>query len=61
MMGKLVLTEELARAAATDAGNRSAREHGRKAWNRQDYNRAVQTYNRLARAAQGKSKKRVMA
>lgn len=41
------LTPELARAAGWDAGNRSMRAAGRKAWNEEDYQAAVDTENRL--------------
>ena len=43
----IVLTEELARAAAMDAANRNRRKSGRKKWNKEDYNVAVQELNRL--------------
>jgi hypothetical protein len=42
-----ILTEELARAAAWDAGNRSMREAGRTAWSRADYDAAVNELDRL--------------
>lgn len=38
---------EIARAAATDAGNRNMRKHGRKKWNEDDYYKASREYNRL--------------
>ena len=41
------LTEELARAAAADAGNRSMRAAGRTSWDREDYCAAVSEYDRL--------------
>ena len=41
------LTYDLAMAAARDAGNRSMRKAGRKAWNEHDYNAAVQEFHRL--------------
>lgn len=44
---KIKMTMELAHAAAMDAGNRSAKAHGRKAWNEDDYNVAVAEYERL--------------
>jgi hypothetical protein len=39
--------EQIARAAATDAGNRSMRAAGRTAWDATDYDVAVLEYNRL--------------
>ena len=39
--------ETVARAAATDAGNRAMRAAGRKAWSEEDYNAAVTEFNRL--------------
>lgn len=47
---KIAMTENLARAAAQDAGNRSMRKAGRKTWSREDYNEAVREFNRLWRA-----------
>lgn len=41
------LTKELARAAATDAGNRSMRDGGRTVWNADDRNVAFAEFNRL--------------
>jgi hypothetical protein len=41
------LTEELARMAAQDAGNRSMRKAHRKAWNEEDWNVAAETFDRL--------------
>ena len=41
------LTEEMARAAAQDAGNRSMREAGRALWNDADWNAACDKYERL--------------
>lgn len=41
------LTMELVRAAATDAGNASARKAGRIKWNRADYNAATKVFDRL--------------
>jgi len=41
------LTKETARAAATDAGNRSMRKAGRTIWNEDDYNAAVDEFDRL--------------
>jgi hypothetical protein len=41
------LTEDLARAAAQDAGNRSMRAGGRTKWNHEDFNVAVEEFNRL--------------
>ena len=47
-MARPVLTYQLVWAAATDAGNRSMRKAGRKAWNRADYNASVREFHRLA-------------
>lgn len=41
------LTIDIARAAAQDAGDRSARKAGRAQWNQIDWNVAVETFNRL--------------
>jgi len=41
------MTEPLARAAGTDAGNAQMRKAGRKAWNRADLDLASSTFNRL--------------
>ena len=46
-MRRPVLTRELAHAAMMDAGNRSARRGGRKAWNEADYNEAVRATSHL--------------
>lgn len=46
-MARPVVTDEIARAAAADEANRSMRAAGRTAWSREDYNRAVATFNRL--------------
>lgn len=46
-MTKLILTPDLAFAAATDKGNASMRRAGRKVWNRDDYNACIREYNRL--------------
>lgn len=46
-MKRLTMTREFARAAATDAGNRSMRAGGRGAWSEADYNAAVAEYERL--------------
>lgn len=46
--GRPALTDAIARAAATDAGERSARAAGRKAWDAADYDAAVREYDRLA-------------
>ena len=43
----IAMTQELARAAAWDAGNRHMREHGRTAWNEDDYNAACEFFERL--------------
>lgn len=42
-MGRIVLTEELARASAMDAANMQMRRSGRSAWNEEDANLAAQT------------------
>ena len=42
------LTRDIIRAAAWDAGNRSARAAGRSAWNDDDYNAGVAEQDRLA-------------
>jgi len=47
MSKAITMTPEIARAAATDAGNASMREAGRTKWNEDDYNAAVRMYNRL--------------
>ena len=39
--------QEVARAAAQDAGNRNMRENGRTIWNQDDYYKASREYNRL--------------
>jgi len=39
--------ESVARAAGHDAGNRNMRKHGRKAWNEDDWNVAVETMLRI--------------
>jgi hypothetical protein len=44
---RITMTEELARAAATDAGNRSMRANSRTKWNQQDYNAAAIEFRRL--------------
>lgn len=41
------MTQEIARAAAQDAGNRSMRKAGRKVWNLEDYLLANCKYNEL--------------
>jgi hypothetical protein len=43
------ISRDLAWAAATDVGNASAREGGRKAWDSEDYNKAVAEFGRLWR------------
>lgn len=45
------MSRQIAWAAATDAGNRSMREHGRTAWNEDDYNAAVAEFDRLCRVS----------
>ena len=45
--GVRVWTYELAMAASRDAGNRSMRAAGRTAWNEDDWNVAVATFERL--------------
>ena len=44
---KLTMTYELAMAAGRDAANAQARNNGRKAWSVDDYNLAVEVFNRL--------------
>jgi len=46
-MTKRTITREIALAAAKDAGNRSMRQAGRGAWNREDYNAVVREFDRL--------------
>lgn len=46
-MTRIIMTPELARAAATDAGNRSMRERGATRWNLDDYRRAARQFNLL--------------
>lgn len=46
-MKKPKMTRAIAHAAATDAGNRHMRKHGRKVWNADDYMMAVAEYDRL--------------
>ncbi len=46
-MPALAMTKSLVRAAAFDAGNRSMRRVGRKAWNEDDLHAAVAEFNRL--------------
>jgi hypothetical protein len=41
------ISETLARAAATDAGNRSMRGDGRKVWSMKDFNAACKEFERL--------------
>jgi hypothetical protein len=41
------MTQQLARAAATDAANRQMREAGRTKWNEDDYDLAAREFNRL--------------
>ena len=45
-MSRPVMDRELANAIALDAGNASMRRGGRKAWNEDDYNAAVEAFNR---------------
>jgi hypothetical protein len=44
---RLTMTEQIARAASWDEANRNMRKNGRKTWNEEDYNVAVETYDRL--------------
>lgn len=46
-MKTLALDKDIAFAAAKDVANRRARKAGRKAWNREDYNAAVQEFDRI--------------
>ena len=55
IMRRILLTKELAFAAATDEANRQARKAGRKAWNSDDYNKAVETYAELIRQVDGRT------
>ena len=41
------LTREIAWAASMDAGNASMRKNGRKVWNEDDRNAAVEEFDRL--------------
>lgn len=43
----ITLTRKLAWASSTDAGNRSMRKAGRDKWDQEDYNAAVDEFNRL--------------
>lgn len=45
------MTDDLARAAATDAGNRSAQAAGRTTWGPDDLHAAAAEYNRLTHRA----------
>ena len=47
MKRRTLLTRELSYAAGRDAGNRSMRKAGRKAWSREDYDAAWAEFNRL--------------
>ena len=51
-MSPVKLTEEIARVAARDAGNRSMRMAGRAAWNEEDFVVAAMEYERLWPAPQ---------
>lgn len=42
-----VMTYDIAMGAGQDAGNRSMRRAGRTAWSEDDYNVAVEEFNRL--------------
>ena len=46
-MTKITIIREIARAAAMDTGDRSMRQAGRTAWNREDYNVMIEEFNRL--------------
>jgi hypothetical protein len=46
-MPRIVMTQELARAAATDAGNRHMRAGRRAKWNQDDFIAAACEFNRL--------------
>ena len=50
-MARPKLTYNLIHAAAWDAGNRSMRDAGRDIWSVDDYNAAVDEFNRLMRLA----------
>ncbi len=43
----MTLTQDLAWAAATDAGNRSMRAAARSVWSEEDFNAAAREFNRL--------------
>lgn len=43
----LEMTDRIARAAGWDAGNRHAQTHGRAVWTEDDYQAAIDEYNRL--------------
>lgn len=44
---RITLTRQIAWAASTDAGNAAMRRGGRTSWSAEDYNVAVDTFNRL--------------
>lgn len=46
-MKPIKIDYKLAMAASQDHGNRHAKKHGRKVWNRDDYNAAVEKFNQL--------------
>jgi hypothetical protein len=46
-MPRIVMTQELARAAATDEGNRHMRSEGRTKWNQDDFIAAASMFNKL--------------
>lgn len=50
---KTPLTYKMAHAAAWDEGNRNMRKHGRKTWNRADFNTAARELERLRVAVGG--------
>lgn len=49
---KLIITDSIARAAATDAGNRAMRAGGRSAWSKKDYAACILEFNRLSKHVQ---------
>ena len=46
-MSTNLMTPKIAMAAGRDAANRHAKQHGRDAWNEDDWNVAVETVDRL--------------
>lgn len=46
-MSRMLMTREIAHAASRDAGDRHMRAAGRAKWNEDDWNAAVEEYDRL--------------